>query len=90
MLKIQISRTCIKWNLPAKETSKSDLGPIQRPIQWVPGFLPGSEVDHSRPSSAVVKSEWSYAYVPLHAFVAWTEATLSSHLLGDTNVVVVS
>jgi len=38
--------------------------PTQRPIQWVLGFLPGSEVDHSRPSTAVVKREWSYTSAP--------------------------
>jgi hypothetical protein len=26
--------------------------------------FPGSEVDHSRPSTAVVKSEWSYTSAP--------------------------
>jgi len=37
------------------------LGPIQPPIQWVPGVLslglkrPGSEADHSPPSNVKVK-----------------------------------
>jgi len=41
--------------------SRSALGPIQPPIQWVPGNLslgvkwPGHEADHSHPSSAKVR-----------------------------------
>jgi hypothetical protein len=40
--------------------SRTDLGPIQLPIQWVPGALslgvkwPGREADHSPPASAEV------------------------------------
>jgi hypothetical protein len=40
---------------------RTALGPIQPPIQWVPGALslgvkrPGREADHSPPSSAEVK-----------------------------------
>jgi len=42
------------------------LGPTQPPIQWVSGAIslgvkpPGSEADHSPPSSAEVKNAWSY------------------------------
>jgi hypothetical protein len=42
------------------------LRPTQPPIQWVAGALslgvkrPGREVNHSPPSSAEVKNEWSY------------------------------
>jgi hypothetical protein len=42
--------------------SKSNLGPIQSPVQWVmealsPGLMwPGYEADHSPPSSAEVKN----------------------------------
>jgi hypothetical protein len=41
--------------------SRTALGPIQPPIQWVPGAVslevewPGREADHSPPSSAEVK-----------------------------------
>jgi hypothetical protein len=44
--------------------SRTALGPTQPSIQWVPGTLslgvkqPGSEVDHSPPSSAKVKVVW--------------------------------
>jgi hypothetical protein len=46
--------------------SRPALGPIQPPIQWVPGALslgvkrPVREADHSPPSSAEVKNAWSY------------------------------
>jgi hypothetical protein len=50
----------------------------QPPIQWVPGVLslgvkrPGSEADHSPPSSAEVKNAWSHTSTPpihLHGVV---------------------
>jgi hypothetical protein len=59
-------------------TSRMALGPIQPPIQWVPGapFLgvkwPGCEVDNSPPSSDKVKNTWSYTSTPpicLHGMV---------------------
>jgi hypothetical protein len=49
----------------------------QPPIQWVPGVLflgvkwPGSEADHSPPSSADVKNAWSYTSTPQHIFMVW-------------------
>jgi len=49
----------------------------QPPIQWVPGVptlgvkRPGREVDHSPPSSAEVKNEWSYTSTPQYAFMTW-------------------
>jgi len=45
---------------------RPDLGPIQPPIQWVPGALslrmkrPGREADHSPPSIVEVENAWSY------------------------------
>jgi hypothetical protein len=40
------------------------------------GFFPwgkaaGDEADHSPPSSAVVKNEWSYTSTPQYVFMAW-------------------
>jgi hypothetical protein len=32
---------------------------------------PGREADHSSPSSAKVKNEWSYTSTPQYAFMAW-------------------
>jgi len=32
---------------------------------------PGSEADHSRPSSAEVKNAWIYTSTPPYAFMAW-------------------
>jgi hypothetical protein len=49
-------------NFPLSTWSKPALGPIQPPIQWIPGHLslgvtwPGSEADHSPPTSAEVKN----------------------------------
>jgi hypothetical protein len=58
--------------------SRPALEPTQPPIQWVPGAFslglkrPGREDDHSPPSSAEVKNEWSYTGTPpihLHGVV---------------------
>jgi hypothetical protein len=54
--------------------SRLALGPTQPPIQRVPGALslgvkrPGSEADHSPPSSAEVKNVWSYTSTPPGCF----------------------
>jgi hypothetical protein len=48
--------------------SRQAVGPTQPPIQWVPRALslgvkqPGHEADHSPPSNAEVKNEWSYGF----------------------------
>jgi hypothetical protein len=58
--------------------SRTALEPTQPPIQWVPGALslgvkrPEREADNSPPSSAEVKSTWSYTSTPpirLHGVV---------------------
>jgi hypothetical protein len=58
--------------------SRTALGPTQPPIQCVPGILslgvkrPGSEANHSPPSSAEIKNAWSYTSTPpigLHGVV---------------------
>jgi hypothetical protein len=58
--------------------SRPTLGLTQPPIQRVPGALsmgvkqPGREADHSLPSSAEVKNEWSHTSTPpirLHGVV---------------------
>jgi hypothetical protein len=58
--------------------SRPALGPTQPPIQWVRETLslglkrPGRETDHLSPSSADVKSVWSYTSTPpirLHGVV---------------------
>jgi hypothetical protein len=57
--------------------SRPALGPIQPPNQWVPGAVtpgvkwPGRKADHSPPSSADVKNEWSYNSAPPYVFLAW-------------------
>jgi hypothetical protein len=40
------------------------------------GFNSGREDDHSTPSSAGVKKEWSYDSTPLYSFMVWTGTTL--------------
>jgi len=58
-------------------TSGLALGPIQPPIQEVPGALsPGvkqlePEAEHSPPSSAKIKNEWSYTSTPPYVFMVW-------------------
>jgi hypothetical protein len=63
---------------PEGKVSRTALGPTQPPIQWVPGILslgvkqPGSEADHSPPSSSEVKNVYSYTSTPpicLHGVV---------------------
>jgi hypothetical protein len=57
--------------------SRTALGSIQPPMQWVPGALsmgvkrPEREADHSPPSSAEVKNTWSYTSTPQYVFMAW-------------------
>jgi hypothetical protein len=57
--------------------SRTALGSTQPPIQWVTGSLslevkrPGSEAEHSPPSSAEVKNEWSYTSTRQYVFMAW-------------------
>ena len=36
---------------------------------------PGRQANHSPPSRTKVKNDWSYTSTPLHAFMAWAEAT---------------
>jgi hypothetical protein len=46
-------------------SSRPDLGPIQPPIQWVPGVKqPGREADHSPASNAEIKNDGD-----IHAFL---------------------
>jgi hypothetical protein len=58
-----------------------DLGPIQPPIQWVPGALslgvklPEREADHSPPSSAEIK-EWVELYLHSPDTPSWRGAQL--------------
>jgi hypothetical protein len=57
-------------------SSKTALGPMQPPIQWVSGALsPGEklqrrEADHSPPASAEVKKIWIYISTTPYAFMA--------------------
>jgi hypothetical protein len=54
----------------ALKRSRLALGPTQPSIQWVPGSFAsgvrrtGREFDHSPPSGAEVKNEWSYTSAP--------------------------
>jgi hypothetical protein len=58
------------WEFLFTTASRTALGPIQSPIQWVTGALslgvkrPGREADHSPPSSSEVKNVWSYTLAP--------------------------
>jgi hypothetical protein len=56
-------------------SSRADLGPIQNPIEWVPGALPPGvkrperEANHSPPTSAKIKTTWIYKTSPACAFI---------------------
>ena len=54
--------------LSSGKPSRPALGHTQLPIQWVVGYLPGHEVNHSPPSSVKVKNEWSCTSIPLIYF----------------------
>jgi hypothetical protein len=66
--------------------SRPALGFTQPLTQCVPGALslgvkwPGREADHSPPSSAEVKNEWSYTSTPQYAFVAWCSVKAQGQL----------
>jgi hypothetical protein len=59
--------------------TSATLGPIQPPIQKIPGALslgvkwPRHEADRSPQSSAEVKSAWSYTSTPQYAFTSWAQ-----------------
>ena len=52
---------------------------------YVGSFLgvkrPGREFDHSSPSSAEVKNEWSYTSAPLRTFMTWAGTALLLYLI---------
>jgi hypothetical protein len=57
--------------LSSPKSSRPALGSTQPPIQWIPGIKrPGSEADHSPPTSAKVKKMWIYTFIPPYAFMA--------------------
>jgi hypothetical protein len=70
--------------------SRPTLGPIQPPIQRVPGTLfpevkrRGREADHSPPSSVEVTNEWSYTSINPYVFMAWRNGfTFTSYAYGE-------
>jgi hypothetical protein len=61
-------------NIYCSMSSRLVLRPTQPPIQWVPGApgvkRPGTEADHSPPTSAEVKKMWILTSTPPYAFTA--------------------
>jgi len=61
--------------------SRPMLGPTQSSMEWLPGVLspgikhPRCETEHSPPTSAEVKSAWSYNSIPPYIFMAWDLTT---------------
>jgi hypothetical protein len=51
--------------------SRTALGPTQPGALLLGVKRPGREADHSSPSSAGVKNEWSYTSTPQYVFMAW-------------------
>jgi hypothetical protein len=72
--------------------SRTALGPTQPSIQWEPGALslgvkqPEREAGHSTPSSAEVKSAWSYTSTPQYVFMAWCLAKHRDNFYGGYTV----
>jgi hypothetical protein len=74
--KIRERGTSVSRWLAVSTSSRPAVGPIQPPIQWVPGVLssgvkrPGREAHHSPPTSSEVKKIWIYTSTPPYAFMA--------------------
>jgi hypothetical protein len=52
--------------------SRPDLVSTQLYIQWILGAISfGREADHSPPSSAEARNEWSYTSTPSYIFMTW-------------------
>jgi len=70
-------------------------GSTQPRIKWIPRTLPprvrrsGHEVDHSPPSSAEVKNEWSYTSTAAYVFVTCTGTCTFAFTLQLTGLVIV-
>jgi hypothetical protein len=70
-----VAQNHIQWQ--AFVSSRTALGPIQPPVQWIPGALslgvkrPGREADHSPPYSSDVKNAWSIHPLPQYASMLW-------------------
>jgi len=65
--------------------SRPALGSTQPPVQWVPGLSggkvrPGRGADHSAPSSAAVKEEYSYTYTHPVGYTGPVTGTLYLYL----------
>jgi hypothetical protein len=74
------------WMFLFTAASRPALGPIQSPIQWLPGALSlgikwqERETDHSPPPSAKVKNPWNYTSIRairLHGVVLGAKGRLS-------------
>jgi hypothetical protein len=77
--------------------SRTALGPIQPPIQRVLGALflgvkrPEREADHSPPSSAEVKNEWSYISTPpIRSVEAQGQLYLFTFIIHSANILFLS
>jgi hypothetical protein len=74
----QISRISFFWDVCPRHCIQTGCGanPASSP-RGTAGFLhvgvkrPGRETDHSPPSSAEVKNEWSYTFTLPYVFMAW-------------------
>ena len=69
---------------PFSKTVHTGLGPIQPPSQWLSEFTRlGHEADHSPPTSAEVKNQWSYTStspIRLHDYYRYNFTLFLRHI----------
>jgi hypothetical protein len=68
------------------------LGPTSLLFSGIPGFFtvvkqPGHKVNHSPPSGAEVKNEWSYTIPPPHVIMVWAREALPYYIFSKSCVV---
>jgi hypothetical protein len=72
---VRVSVGVGNFSLHRRIQTGSEAHPTSYPMDTRGSFpkvkRPGSEADHSSPSSAVVKNAWNYTSTPQYVFMAW-------------------